>query len=171
MKVSVRIQKGELRYTSEAARQMFFQKGEGQDAVLEVIDEPSANMRRFFEGAVVPSVFYNHPFSGWKDFADAREALKIEFLAGYTTDLKGKHIKYPKSTTTLTKEGFKAFLDKILRWLEENGMEVPDSTEYTAWRDSAPPVGEIYPPLARMRTLYEEKKLSASPWKISKLGV
>lgn len=168
MKVWVRVQKGELVFTSELAKHVFFEKNEGANAFLVIDDTPTDNMRRYFEGAVVPAVYYQHPFSGWADFKDAREALKLEFLAGYTLDIRGQRSKYARSTTELSKARFTAFLEEIAAWLTENGLEVPVPEEYIAWRDSAPAAGEVYPQLARMKASYENAKIKASekPWKV-----
>jgi hypothetical protein len=163
MKSRVRVQKGELVFTSETAKQMFFERNEGKEAYLEIDDAPTDQMRRYFEGAIVPAVYYQHPFSGWCDFGDAREALKLEFLPAYTLDMKGMRVKIAKSTTDLSKDRFSEFLANVAIWLEENGLAVPDAEEYKAWRDSAPPPGEIYAPLLRMKQAYDTARNKSVP--------
>ncbi len=163
MKSRIRIQKGEIVFASETAKRMFFERNEGKEAHIELDDAPSEQMRRYFEGALVPAVYYQHPHSGWQDFSGAREALKLEFLPAYTLDLKGLRVKIAKSTTDLSKERFADFLSSVSVWLEENGLTVPDGMEYKAWRDSAPPAGEIYPPLARLREAFEAAKMKSRP--------
>ena len=45
---------------------------------------------------------------------------------------------------------FRRFLEEVLRWMEQQGMELPDAEDFKRWRDSAPVKGEIYPPLKRL---------------------
>lgn len=163
MKSRVRVQKGELVFASETAKLMFFERNEGKEAYLEIDDAPTDQMRRYFEGAMVPAVYYQHPNSGWRDFGDAREALKLEFLPTYTLDMKGMRVKIAKSTTDLSRERFSEFLASVAIWLEENGLAVPDAEEYKAWRDSAPSAGEIYPSLLRMKQAYDAARNKSVP--------
>lgn len=153
MKFYAQIGENTLTFRSVMARVKFFEH-KGKDVVMEIDDKPTSNMRRFFEGAVVPYTFYQHPDSGWETFRDAREALKVEFLPSYVKTIKGDKIKTARSTTGLSKARFTKFLETVLQWLEENGYEVPDSEDYKNWRDSAPGVGEVYPPLARIAEQY-----------------
>lgn len=173
MKSHIRIQQGKIHFASELAGRVFFERNEGQNASIEIDDAPTDNMRRYFEGAVVPAVYYQHPFSGWADFKDTREALKLEFLAGYTLDIRGQRSKYARSTTELSKARFTRFLEEIGAWLSENGLQVPDPEEYKVWRDSAPSASEVYPQLARMKVAYDNAKLEAQekPWKIRPKGL
>lgn len=141
------------------ARRFFFDRNNGKDAYIEIDDAPTANSRRYFEGVLVPAVFYQLPNSGWIDFRDARDALKLEFLPAYTHDLYGTRTKVSRSTTELTKDAFFKLIERITAWMMENAMEVPDPDEYKAWRDSAPPPGEVYPTLACMQKAYNAVKL------------
>ncbi len=169
MKSRIRIQKGEIVFASETAKRMFFERNEGKEAHIELEDAPSEQMRRYFEGALVPAVYYQHPHSGWQDFSGAREALKLEFLPAYTLDLKGLRVKIAKSTADLSKERFAEFLSAVSMWLEEQEMQVPDAEAYKEWRDSAPPAGEIYPQLLRMKEAYESARVKAvPPWNRTK---
>lgn len=157
-RVRARVKNKQILFTSERAAHMFFEMAEGKDLNITIDDAPTANMRRYFEGAVVPCVFYQFPHSGWASFKDAREALKFEFLVAYTKSLAGKRVKVAKSTTDLSKEGFRRFLDEVIHWLMENGLEFPDPEDYKAWRDSAPPAWEIYPPVLRLKMRYDEER-------------
>lgn len=165
MRARVKINHGEIQFSSGPARRAFFDRNEGKDCILEVDDAPTANARRYFEGALVPAVYYQHPRSGWIDFGDAREALKLEFLPGYTQDLHGTRTKIARSTTELSKEGFFKLTETITRWLIENAMDAPDPDDYKVWRDSAPPAGEVYPPLARMKATYDGARMKDNPWR------
>lgn len=158
MKARIKVKHGEFIFSSPVARRAFLERAEGQDALIEIDDAPTANSRRYFEGALVPAVYYQHPTSGWIDFRDAREALKLEFLPDYTRTLGGKRHKVARSTADLSKEKFFALIETITRWMTENGLEVPDPEDFKAWRDSAPAAHEVYPPLARMKKVYDEVK-------------
>lgn len=131
---------------------------EGAYLIIEVDDKPTSNMRRYFEGAVIPAIYYQHPKSGWADFKECREAIKLEFIPGYFNDLGGVRQKTARSTTELNKGRFRAFLDQITDWMQSNGLEVPDPEDYKNWRDSAPDAGEIYPPLKRLMELYSQQR-------------
>jgi len=144
-----------LTFSSAMAKAKFFEH-KGAPVILEIDDAPTSEMRRFFEGAVVPYVFYQHPTSDWETFRDAREALKVEFLPVYTKTISGDRVKLSQSTAALSKAKFTAFLETVLRWMEQNGFEVPDSEDYKKWRDSAPGVGEVYPPLRRLIDNYKK---------------
>lgn len=165
MKVHVKISNGEITFTSEPARRAFFDRANGKNAFLEIDDAPTAQMRRYFEGALIPAIYYQHPNSGWIDFWDAREAVLLEFLPRYTRTLRGEKVRSRKSSTELTKLAFTGLLERISAWMLENQEEVPDPMDFKAWRDSAPAAGEIYPPLARMKMVYDKaKEKSLAPW-------
>ncbi len=168
MRVRAQIKNGDIVFSSPIARMHFYERTEGKDIIIDVDDAPTANSRRYFEGALIPAIYYQHPKSGWVDFKDCREAIKLEFLPGYTRTLKGERVKVPRSTTELTKARFTALIDAVARWMEENGLEVPEPLEYVAWRDSAPAAHEVYPPLARMQATYNQRRLDDKPWLLRK---
>jgi len=151
MKWRAVIGKRDLIFGSELAAARFYEQ-QGKPVTIELDDRPSAEMRRFFEGAVVPYVFYQSG-AAWSDFRECREALKLEFLPSWARDLRGNRVKLARSTTELSKAGFQRFLEDVLRWMELQGMEVPDAEEYKRWRDSGPLEGETYPPLKRLIVL------------------
>lgn len=153
-----------LQFGSALAEARFYEL-KGKPVTIEIDDRPSAEMRRFFEGGVVVACFYQHPRSGWTDFKECREALKLEFLPGFTKDMHGRQVKYPRSTSELSKEGFRGFLGRIEVWFMENGLEWPSPDEYTQWRDSGALKGEVFPPLVRMQQRYEQEKRLSEPWK------
>lgn len=172
MRARIKIKHGEIVFSSPQARRAFFDRNEGKDAIIDIDDAPTANSRRYFEGALVPAVYYQHPLSGWIDFGDCRDALKLEFLPTYTRDLRGNRTKVARSTTELSKEGFFKLIDVITRWLQENQMEVPEPDDFKAWRDSAPSTEEVYPPLARLKLGYDSaKEASIPPWHRTKKEV
>lgn len=165
MRVRANIKHGEIVFTSPQAKRAFFERNDGKDAIIDIDDAPTVNSRRYFEGALIPAIYYQHPKSGWIDFKDAREAIKLEFLPGYTRSLQGERTRVARSTTELSKAGFLALIEAITRWMHENGLEVPDGDDYKLWRDSAPATHEVYPPLARMQATYNSVLLKDKPWR------
>ncbi len=158
MKVNVRIQQGEIIFTSDIARANFFEKNEGKYAFIEIDDATTSEKRRYFEGCLVPTVFYTNPHSGWMNFKEAREALKIEFLGTVQAGMKGNVVRVAKSTAELSNRQFGQLIEAVVRWLIENELCVEDDIDpenYKAWRDSAPARGEIYPTLRRLKDRYD----------------
>lgn len=161
MKIRARATKDKIIFTSLIAQERFFEKYAGKDLFIEIDDKPTSEMRRYFEGCIVPVVFYSQPDSGWRDFKDARESLKNEFLPVQTVKTLRTEgtARIVPSTSNLSKRAFRQFLDAIVFWMLENQIaseEDIDPESYKAWRDSAPPPGEIYPPLARLKARYNE---------------
>lgn len=156
MKANARVQNGRIQFASSRAEAYFLEKAKGKELVIIVDDAASSNKRKYFEGAIIPAVFYQTPRSGWQNFKECREALKLEFIPGWTKTTKGERVKYSRSTTELSNLAFGKFLEEITHWMVEQGMEYPDPEEYKAWRDSAPPPGEVYPQLARLKQRYDE---------------
>lgn len=154
--IRARARNKKIEFPSPIAEHRFFEQAEGKELIITIDDKPSSQMRKYFEGAMVPAVFYQHPNSGWETFKDAREALKFEFLPTYTKTVRGERVRVARSTTGLSKQGFKRFLDLISDWMLENGLELPNPEEYKAWRDSAPLPGEIFPDVERMKRRYDE---------------
>lgn len=157
MQIRARIIKGRIQFGSAFAEARFMGKNEGAYLIIQVDDEPTAQMRRFMEGAIVPYYFYQNPKSGWTNFKECREALKLAHNFTFVNDREGKSQRTALSTS-MTKEKFKEFLGRIERDFQENGFEFPDSEAYRAWTDSAPGVGEVYPPLEALKQRYEEAR-------------
>lgn len=157
MKFHAQIGDHTLTFASQHAKVKLFEH-KGKNVIIEIDDKPNSKMRRFFEGAVVPYVFYQNQTAGWEDFRDAREALKVEFLPSYSKSIRGDRIRLSQSTTTLSKGKFSKFLETVTRWMEENGYEVPDYIDYNKWKNSAPMAGSIYPPLKRLIETHSQKK-------------
>lgn len=152
-----------LEFSSDLAEQRFYEL-KGTPVIIDLDDRPSAEMRRYFEGVVVVSAFYQS-VTAWQDFKECREALKLEFLPGWTHNIKGQQVQYPRSTSELSKEGFRGFLGRIEVWFMDCGYEWPDPESWKRWRDSGPMKGEIYPPLARLKEQHERKRALAAPWR------
>lgn len=161
MKIRAKAGKDKIHFTSPIAERSFFEKYAGKELNIEIDDRPTTEMRRYFEGCLVPVIFYTHPHSGWRDFKDAREAVKGEFLPTKTIEsvrTKTK-ISIVPSTNDLGKRAFRQFIDAIVYWLLENQLcseSDIDSEAYKAWRDRAPEKGAEYPPLARLKARYNE---------------
>ena len=58
--------------------------------------------------------------------------------------------KVPANDDGAVKDGFRRFLEEVLRWMEQQGMELPYAEDFKRWRGSAPMRREIYPPLKRL---------------------
>lgn len=143
----------------EKARQ-FFVKNAGKTVRIESVDRPSLNKRKFFEGAIVPYWFYQHPHSGWKDYSEARENLKLGCNVQYIHSRAGDLVPIPGSTK-MNKERFDEFLEKVTDTFIQNGLEFPDSEHYKAWIESVPDVGDEFPPLKALRDTYLSEKNGA----------
>lgn len=158
MQIRGRILRGKIQFGSAFVEQRFLAKNEGAYLIVQIDDEPTAEMRRFYEGAVVPYYFLQNPQSGWKDFRECREALKLEHNFTFVKDRTGKSHKVSMSTS-VSKEKFKEFIGKCERDFMENGFEWPDPEAYKAWQDSAPGPGETYPPLEALKEKYERLRV------------
>jgi hypothetical protein len=177
MKTRAYVKGRKISFGSLVAQERFYDRAEGKYIFLTLDDSPTAEMRRYFEGCIVPVTFYAHPRSGWRDFAEAREAIKFEFLPHKRVTPVGGYgfFEAATSTTELSKEEFKNFLEAVIRWLLENELVTEldiDAEAYKQWRDSAPSPDEIYP-LERGR---EERRgpsrtsLEARAYEIAALG-
>lgn len=95
--------------------------------------ELSTEQRGYFEGAIVPAVaeFQN------MEIEEARELLKKEFNGRYIFDTKGKAHKVGISTTKLNKKAFSEFLERIIQWMSENGVPIPDPELFKEFKDLA----------------------------------
>lgn len=157
----VTVKNGEFIFESPLARYRFFKRAEGKEVRLETNDKPTPQMRKYFEGCVVPAFFYMHPRSGWQSFADAREVLKLEFGPGVreVEDLDGNTVKVFPSTADHNRDTFEKFIDAITTWMRECGIDeaILDEVRYKKWRDTNFS-DWVYPPLARLKELYDAQK-------------
>lgn len=159
MKIRAKATKNSIVFTSPIAERNFFEKYAGKELFIEIDDKPTTEMRRYFEGCLVPVIFYSLPHSGWRDFRDARESVKAEFLPlkQVISLSKTKEVWIRPSTGNLSKRAFKQFIDAVVYWVLENQIASEsdiDSEAYKAWRDTAPERGAEYPPLARLKARY-----------------
>lgn len=171
MKVNGHIKDGKIVFSSKRSELKFLEENEGADIIIATDDGPTSGLRRYFEGCVVPIVFYTVIRSDWNTFKDAREAVKHAFLPVHAVaTLRGfGSVKICPSTSDMSKKQFQAFVDSVCAWLLDNKLCTPedlDAEAYKAWRDSAPAGEEIYPPFVRMKDDYLQKKeIAVPPWK------
>lgn len=167
MKNHAKVGEHEIIFSSPLAKQVFFKRNKGKSILIEIDDAPTSEMRRFFEGCIVPVVFYAHPKSGWKDFSEARDALKLEFLGKEIRNMKGDKVKVIRSTADLSKEKFSEFVNTVIQWITENELAPTDAIDpenYKRWRDTED--SPIYPPLARLKALYDKAQGDTlPPWR------
>ena len=145
--------------TEEKAKMyaQFARENDGKRAKLSIDDDISYDMRKYFEGAIVPYFFFQSEVS-FKSIKEAREALKLEFgKKKYQRNIKGTIQILVISTSEYRKNDFVAFLERLQGYFMENGFEWPDSEDFKKWRDSSPMIGEIYPPLKRLVDIYNKK--------------
>lgn len=135
----------------------YLKKYKGKDVKIAVDDKPTTEMRRYLEGAVIPYIFLQSD-NAWTNYEDCREAILLEFLPKWVIDMSGNRAKTRISTTELSKEKFKNLIEQLNNWMEQNGYEIPDSIEFNNWKNSAPIAGEEYPPLVRLKEIYQGKK-------------
>ena len=167
MQAHAKIQDKKLSFETEYGEALFYQKFSGKSVTITDNDEASANLHRFYRGAVLYYIKYQHASGSWKNLKDLHIALKKEFAGSYwTKDLHGNQIETVDSFTGISKRKFRKFLDKVLNWMSEQHFEVCDSEAYHKWIDSAPPAGEEYPPLRRLRETYEMREKASKPWRI-----
>jgi len=159
------IKKGSFTFGSPASQERakkWLRSHEGRKVRIEDELPISGQMRRFFEGAVVPYFAYQHfvptPDGGWRrmGFREARGALKLEFNPEYVTKLDGSR-ETVAGSTKMSKAKMEKMLERIAAWFHENGYDFPDSEDYKKWRDSAPAVGEVYPPLQVIIDMSEKR--------------
>lgn len=161
MTTRIMVVDGEFEFGSPLAKHRFLKAAEGKEVRLDIQEKPTSEMRKYFEGCLVPAFFYLHPNSGWTSFADAREILKLEFSPGTrsVTKIDGSVARVAPSTTELSKTRFTSFVEAITGWMRESGVDetLLDSEEYKRWRDTN--FDEwVYPPLARLKALYDKAK-------------
>lgn len=157
----VTIKNKEFIFSSPLAKHRFMELAEGKEVALEVQEKRTPEMRKYFEGCLVPAFFYLHPHSPWKTFADAREVLKIEFSPGVRTitGSDNKKFKVAPSTSTMSKAKFTQLVESITNWMIDQGVDasVLDSEEYKRFRDTNFEM-DIYPPLARLKYSYDQTR-------------
>lgn len=137
----------------------FYRENEGADVELRDWKPTNYSKRKFFEGPVTQYFFYQHEPGAFENFKEAREALKLECnpvrVKGITP---GFAITAGGSTAEKSDKWFANFLERIQHQVFlPNGYEFPDSEEYNAWINSAPGIGEVYPPVELLAKNYKRK--------------
>lgn len=158
MRLRARIKNGNVVFDHPRAKGVFMRAAEGKDVQVLLDEKASENMRRFFEGALVQAMFYLHPHAGWENFKDAREALKLEYRPGWTTNFKGERIKYARSMTDISKKELTSMVEEIVNYVHTNFAVDLDPEDYVRWRDSVPAAGEMYPPMQRLKEKWEAER-------------
>ena len=49
-------------------------------------------------------------------------------------------------------------VDAVIALMDEQGLEVPNPIEYDRWKQSAPPAGEVYPPMKKLIDAYDRER-------------
>lgn len=154
----IRIVDGKIKFYAGMERsslENFLRENEGRAEIVPK-NKISWNQRKFFEGVIV--VYFALQSSYGTDFIGARNALKREFNPTFFKDIHGNTVQEGETTTALDKEKFDAFLKRIERHFMENGYLFPDSEDYKKWVNSAPELGEEYPPLTEIKNKYGQTK-------------
>lgn len=167
MKYEARVQNGLIVFKTDQVETIFFDQMEGRPIIIQPDDATTAEMRRFFEGAVVPYVFYQHPHAGWDTFKDCREALKLEFNTGFTRNIYGDVVSIPLSTV-MSKGKFNRMLKNVENWCDESGYVYPSSQQYDEWLKLNPPKNAIFPPLVKLVINYYKQKGMKIPNELKK---
>lgn len=165
---NLKIKNGKLTFRTPYHKALFndFVKlNEGKKIKVSISDSVSSQLRKFFEGAIVPYFALQHfvvdpQNNQWciMPYKEARECLKREFNPTFFRDITGKSVMEGKSTNELNKKEFVGFVERCLQYFDQNGYEVPISEEYNQWVDSIPDEEE-YPQLSRLKELAYKKLL------------
>jgi hypothetical protein len=163
---NVQVKNGGIQFSSDYHKGMwdkFLKENDGMRLKITPDEQIATQVRRFFEGAVVPYFALQHFVQGrngrWTvmDAEMARACLKEEFLPYYYYDIHGKLVQGSKSTADCNKEEFRQFLDRILDWFMQNGYEFPEPEPYKQWVDSQLEINVLYPPLQRLKDVAIKK--------------
>ena len=73
--------------------------------------------------------------------------------------LDGSRHKVPRSTKGYSKPKLQPVVDAFIALMEGQGLETPNPIGYERWKQSAPPAGECYPPLARLIETYDRERI------------
>lgn len=124
----------------------------------------SYNKRKFFEGAIVPFFALQHLVRDKEgnpkimSYEEARNCLKLWFNPEYARTQDGEVVEIAGSSKKLNNKEFtERLIEQPLTYMRENGFLLPNEDDYKQWRDSAPAVKEVYPPIARLLAEAKEK--------------
>jgi len=130
-----------MHFTSEYARALFLDyRKENKDERYRLIPDKkySREQQGFYYGAVIPS------FAEWSDNYDENnpdhllqihDLMKLEFNGTFLTNLAGKSTKIGKSTTSMNKKDYSAFLERIEHYYDQNQIPFPSAELYLRWVD------------------------------------
>lgn len=142
----------------------FLKQREGLFIKLIPYDPYSNDIRRYFEGAIIEYFQLQHFQYSKKEGRYVRvprdyvrKMLKREFNGEYIPTLDGKFVREGISTAGLSKKQFTAFVERIINYMETNGMMIPYSDDFNNWLDTSPPLKAVYPPLKELRIWSDEK--------------
>jgi hypothetical protein len=128
-------------FTSDYARATFIdyqKKHPNERYKLSTDVKKSRGQLGFYFAAVIPA------YAEWSENFDennpehliqVHELFKGAFNFAILTGLQGKPVRVGKSTTTLNKKEYSAFLERIERYFQENQIPFPDPALYKRWRD------------------------------------
>ena len=128
---------------------------DGKKAIIQEDEPASGNLYRYLH-VLVKYVFFQLPHSGWKDLKEAREAILWEFCPkNYIKALNGEQVITRHSTAGRSKKWMRDVIDKIVDWMQEQQMVIPDPEDFRRFTDSAPGADEEYPELQRLISAYK----------------
>jgi hypothetical protein len=143
MKINARIYDGKMQISeyNRATLNNFVHDPENKGTIITIESRTpeSTNMRRFFEGAVVPFITWHqegYDHHNDQHNRDVREWLKLEFN-GVAKIINGKSHVIADSTVGKLRE----FTERVLTWAGEQGypIQLLNNDEYKKWTE------EIYP--------------------------
>jgi hypothetical protein len=125
-------------------------ENEGKMVRIEPQKNPvSQQLRSYYFGCILPLV--RETCDQWKNLNsdEMHEVIKKTFFAFEAWNPLNRRIeRFGRSVMSDTEWNnsikASAFLDVLGDYLIQNGKEIPDPSEYKAWRDSAPEVGEEF---------------------------
>lgn len=138
--------------TNEGRVKDFLRKRNGL-RVRQMLEDYTGNISDekigYFEGALIPVL--THFQNKERDTSlppltreEMRELAKREFNGVMITENDGTVVKIGKSTRVLSNKGYGEMIDRMVEWMVEQQIPIPDPDEYKKWRDSAPPKGQRY---------------------------
>ena len=145
-------------YGQTAQYNQLMQEREGLYVKIVPYDPHTNDQRRYLEGAVTEYFQLQHFVYSQKQGQYVRmpreyvrKMLKREFNGEYVPTLDGKFVREGKSTQGYSKKQLNAYIERIVDYMERNGMMIPLSEDFNAWLETSPPPNAVYPPLKDLR--------------------